>query len=271
MKARIIAAAVGLAIVLPILNAGGAWVVALVAFVVAVGMDEWAVMVAGDGEGAERRRLRARLVLIPLGVLTFWWVAVGAHDSVLPPEALLLTIVVVGFLVPMFAEPDVRRAGDEAVKNVAGLVYVPLLLSTLVPIRAREDGLWMMLFLLAATWLGDTGAYFAGRFFGRTKLFERISPKKTWEGAIGGLVVSSLGAAAIARATGLPFGLLEAILLAAVLDIAGVVGDLAESMLKRAWGVKDSGWIMPGHGGILDRIDSLLFTAPLLWAWLALR
>ena len=129
----------------------------------------------------------------------------------------------------------------------------------------------MMLFLLAATWLGDTGAYFAGRFFGRTKLFERISPKKTWEGAIGGLVVSSLGAAAIARATGLPFGLLEAILLAAVLDIAGVVGDLAESMLKRAWGVKDSGWIMPGHGGILDRIDSLLFTAPLLWAWLALR
>ncbi len=271
MRNRIIAAAVGLAIVLPILREGGGWVVALVAFVVGVGMDEWAVMVAGEGEGVPARRLRARLVLIPMGVLAFWWVAVGAKGSALPPEALLLAIVGVGFLVPMFAEPDVRRAGDEAVKNVAGLVYVPLLLATLIPIRAREDGLWMMAFLLAATWLGDTGAYFAGRFFGRHKLFPRISPNKTVEGAIGGLVVSAFGSAVIARASGLPFTVLEAVLLAAVLDVAGIVGDLAESMLKRAWGVKDSGWIMPGHGGILDRIDSLLFTAPLLWAWLALR
>jgi phosphatidate cytidylyltransferase len=271
VRNRILAAIVGLAIVLPVLQVGGAWVVALVAFVVAVGMDEWAVMVAGVGEGAPGRRLRARLVLIPLGVLALLWVTVGAANSHVPAEALLLAIVGVGFLVPMFAEPDVKRAGDEAVKNVAGLVYVPLLLSTLVPIRAREDGLWMVAFLLAATWLGDTGAYFAGRFFGKHLLFPRVSPKKTVEGALGGLVVSMLGSTAIAHFAGLPFTLLEAALLAGVLDVAGIVGDLAESLLKRAWGVKDSGWIMPGHGGILDRIDSLLFTAPLLWTWLALR
>lgn len=98
-----------------------------------------------------------------------------------------------------------------------------------------------------------------------------MSPNKTVEGAIGGLVASALGGFAFAQVGGLPFGVVEAILLTMVLDVAGVVGDLAESLLKRAWGVKDSGWIMPGHGGILDRVDSLLFTAPLLWLWLQLR
>ncbi len=271
MRNRFLAAVVGLALVLPILHRGGLWVVGLLAFVVAVGLDEWAGMVAGEGDGAAARRLRARLVLIPLGTAAFLWVTVAAGQTTVPDEALLLALVGVGFLVPMFAERDVKRAGDEAVKYVAGLVYIPLLLAPLFFIREREDGLWMTAFLLAATWLGDTGAYFAGRFFGRHKLFPRVSPNKTVEGALGGLLLSSLGSAALARATDLPFSLWEALLLAAVLDVAGIVGDLAESMLKRAWGVKDSGWIMPGHGGILDRIDSLLFTAPLLWAWLALR
>jgi phosphatidate cytidylyltransferase len=268
VKNRIIAAVVGLALVIPILRAGGVWVLGLVAVVVAVGMDEWAGMVAGTGEGAAARRLRARLVLIPTGVAAFLVVATGAA---VPLPALLLAVVGVGFLVPMFAEADVHRAGDEAVKNVAGLVYVPLLLAPLVLIRERADGLWMVAFLLAATWLGDTGAYFAGRFFGRHKLFPRVSPNKTVEGAVGGLVLSAFGSAALARAAGLPFSWAEAVVLGAVLDVAGIVGDLAESLLKRAWGVKNSGWIMPGHGGILDRIDSLLFTAPLLWTWLALR
>jgi phosphatidate cytidylyltransferase len=240
----------------------------LVAFVVAVGREEWARMAAGSGDGAAARRLRGRLLLIPVGVALHLALAYGAGALRLPA---LAAAVILTRVVPMFAERDVAKAADEAARNVAGLAYAPLLLVPLLFLRDRPDGLWMIVYLLSVTWLGDTGAYFAGRFFGKTKLFERISPRKTLEGAVGGLVVSALGGAGIAHQAGLPFGPIEALVLSAVLDAGGVVGDLAESMFKRAWGVKDSGWIMPGHGGILDRIDSLLFPAPLLWAWLQLR
>jgi phosphatidate cytidylyltransferase len=128
-----------------------------------------------------------------------------------------------------------------------------------------------MFLLFASTWLGDTGAYFAGRSFGRTPFFPRISPSKTVEGFLGGVALAVVGGAVV-HVVGRPdLPILATLFLAFVLDLAGVAGDLAESMLKRAFGVKDSGWIMPGHGGILDRIDSLLFTAPVLWAVVELR
>lgn len=265
MFARLVAAAVGLAIVLPILYTGGVWVGVLVAFVAVVAMDEWAGMhAAGTGSSLQQ----ARLFLIPAGL----WVHVGVlHAPASLAPVVVGVAVMAGLLFPMFVQSSVERAGRDALSYVTGVVYAPLLLTALVHLRERPDGLWMIVYLLAVTWLGDTGAYFAGRFFGKTKLFERVSPKKTLEGALGGLVLSALGGAWIADFAGLPFGFAEALLLSAVLDVAGVVGDLAESMLKRAWAVKDSGWIMPGHGGILDRIDSLLFTGPLLWAWLQLR
>lgn len=265
MGPRVLSGLTGLAIVLPILYKGGWLVGVLIAFVVAVAMDEWAIMMTKDDPGA---RLRSRVFLIPAGLLL--------HLAVLnAPEPIRLAAVGVavmaGLLVPMFLEPDVRRAGSQAIRSVAGLVYAPLLMAPLVPLREREDGNYMILYLLAATWLGDTGAYFTGRAFGKTKLFERISPKKTVEGAIGGLVLSAVGGFVFAKVGHLPFGIVECILLTMALDVAGIVGDLAESLIKRSWDVKDSGWIMPGHGGILDRVDSLLFTAPLLWMWLQLR
>ena len=265
MGARLLAGVVGLAIVLPILYAGGWLVTVLVGFVVLVAMDEWSTMMAGSEPS---RRGQHRRLLLPAGLAVFLGVLYA------PPE-LRFTVpslaIMAGLLVAMFADKDVTRAGNDGLRYVVGLLYVPLLLAPLVWLRARPDGMGMVCFVLAVTWLGDTGAYFAGRFFGRTKLFERVSPKKTVEGALGGLLLSALGGTAIARAAGLPFGVAEALVLSALLDVAGVVGDLVESMFKRAWGVKDSGWIMPGHGGILDRVDSLLFTAPLLWAWLLLR
>jgi phosphatidate cytidylyltransferase len=152
-----------------------------------------------------------------------------------------------------------------------GLVYVPVLMAPLARIRMEPDGLALIFFLLASTWLGDTGAYFAGRAFGKTPLFPRVSPKKTREGVFGGLLLAVAGAALIKSVSNLDLSWPVVLVLAAVLDVAGVIGDLAESMLKRAFGVKDSGSIMPGHGGILDRIDSLLFTGPLLWAVLQVR
>lgn len=274
MLPRLLAAVVGLAIVIPILVLGGWPVGVLVAFVTAVAMDEWAGMLThgdinnGDGESRAANLMRARIFLIPGGLFVHLAVLYGP-DAV--QASAIGVAVMAAMLFPMFTQPNVEKAGREGLSYVAGIVYAPLLLSALVPLRDRPDGLWMIVYVLAVTWLGDTGAYFAGRFFGRTKLFERVSPKKTVEGAVGGLVASAIGGAAIAKYAGLPFGMAEALVLSAVLDVAGVVGDLAESMLKRSWGVKDSGWIMPGHGGILDRVDSLLFTAPLLWAWLQLR
>lgn len=265
MGLRLLSGVVGLAIVLPILWFGGLGVSVLVAAAVAIAMDEWALMMSRDAPGSA---LRARAWLIPAGVAVHLAVTYAPAELRAP---LLGLAVMAGLLVPMFAEANVPRAGTEAVRSVAGLLYAPLLLSPIVAIRGREDGIWMVLYLFAATWLGDTGAYFAGRAFGKTRLFERVSPKKTVEGALGGLALSAVGGFVFAKVGNLPFGVVECVLLTMLLDVMGVVGDLAESLIKRTWDVKDSGWIMPGHGGILDRIDSLLFTTPVLWLWLELR
>ena len=123
---------------------------------------------------------------------------------------------------------------------------------------------WLML-VLAITWIGDSAAYFVGRAFGRTKLAPVLSPKKSWEGFAGGLVASILTALVAVPLLGLPIGYLPAALIGLVAGIAGTVGDLGESLLKRQVGVKDSGALIPGHGGILDRMDSLLFTAPVVY------
>jgi phosphatidate cytidylyltransferase len=128
----------------------------------------------------------------------------------------------------------------------------------------------VLIFLIA--WVGDTGAYFAGRFLGNRKLYPAVSPKKTWAGAIGGLVGSVI-AAAVLKVLRLDAVLtwVDVFLLAVPAAMLGQLGDLAESLLKRSVGVKDSGSLLPGHGGILDRIDAVLFIAPYTYLYLVLR
>jgi phosphatidate cytidylyltransferase len=128
-----------------------------------------------------------------------------------------------------------------------------------------EAGAAWIVFVLAITFLSDTGAYFSGRAFGRHRMAPYISPKKSWEGAIGGIIASILAGIVCVWLLGLPVSLWAGGLLGAVGSIAGQAGDLAESLIKRQVDIKDSGKIIPGHGGILDRIDSLLFTAPVLY------
>ena len=176
-----------------------------------------------------------------------------------------LALVMLCLSLPMFARAQVEQGARDAVHLGFGYAYVPMMMAPLALLRQEPDGLGLIFFLLASTWLGDTGAYFAGRAFGKTPLFPRVSPKKTVEGVVGGLLLAVAGAGGFKWLLGVQLSWPVALGAAAVLDVAGVVGDLSESMLKRAFGVKDSGTIMPGHGGILDRIDSLLFTAPLLW------
>src|SRR4029453_1357592 len=152
-----------------------------------------------------------------------------------------------------------------AVVTIFGILYVNWLLGYAFWLRDLEAGKEWVLLLVWVTWLGETAAYMVGSTAGRHRLAPLVSPKKTVEGAVAQLVVSVL-AALIARAWFFPaLSLSEAVLVGAVLGVVGQVGDLVESALKRSVGVKDTGHLIPGHGGMLDRIDSLLFNTPVLF------
>ncbi|HEY4553175.1 MAG TPA: phosphatidate cytidylyltransferase, partial [Bacillaceae bacterium] len=131
-------------------------------------------------------------------------------------------------------------------------------------IQTREAGLVFLFYALAVVWVTDSGAYFIGRAMGKHKLWPDISPNKTVEGAIGGIVCALAAAALFAAFADLDIPFPKLMIVTVILSIFGQIGDLAESALKRHYGVKDSGNIMPGHGGILDRCDSWLFVLPLL-------
>jgi len=152
---------------------------------------------------------------------------------------------------------------------VIGIVYICLYLSFLVTIRNSTDGLLWVFFILLVLWMGDTGAYIVGSMIGRIKLYPAVSPNKTIEGALAGFVFS-LATGLAFRAVFLPtISMNHCILLTAGISLIGQLGDLCESVFKRERGLKDSGTILPGHGGILDRIDSLLFAAPFLYYYKA--
>ena len=163
-----------------------------------------------------------------------------------------------------------RQHVSEIGKAVLGPVYVGLPLAMLLHIDRyypTQGKIWIF-FLLAIIFASDTGAFYFGKFFGKHKLSEAISPGKTWEGAIGGLLCSIITALWFLRILPLHRIDLTVLVLVLALTITGQIGDLAESMLKRSYGVKDSGRILPGHGGILDRIDGLLFSIPILYIFL---
>jgi phosphatidate cytidylyltransferase len=144
--------------------------------------------------------------------------------------------------------------------SIAGIIYVGLLLGLLVTLRINAGREWLYL-IIFCTFGSDTFAYFIGRAIGRHKLSPRISPGKTWEGAVGGLAGAVIVSLLFTLSTPvqLPVGNGEAVLLGLIISVAGQIGDLAESMLKRSKGVKESGALMPGHGGLLDRLDSIVF------------
>jgi len=261
MVERILAAVVGLAIVVPVLIWGGQVGLEVVATIVLmIGLDEYVRMsVPGNS--------RARGFFLAIGSALFAVLVWGAAALTVPALAVATLLLL---LFGLFSVPDTEKGVAIASRLGLGILYLPVLWSFLPAIRQFENGLAWVVLILVATWSGDTGAYFAGRAFGKNKLFPRVSPKKTWEGAIGGFVLAMAGAVLVAH-LGLPeVSVFHALVLGAIVDSAGVVGDLAESLLKRAYGVKDSGTIMPGHGGILDRVDSLLFSVPAAWVYAAL-
>ncbi len=189
----------------------------------------------------------------------------------------LLLVILITFSLALRRTVDLKQYLGAASSTIFGILYVAFTLSWLVPLRFSErfsslaTGRKLMLLLFLVIWSGDICAFLAGRWVGRTLLFPRVSPKKTIEGAVGGLAGSLLVAWGFGRWFWQTGDLKTVMLLAGLVAVAGQVGDLVESALKRGADLKDSGSILPGHGGLLDRIDSLVFGAPALWLALAFK
>jgi phosphatidate cytidylyltransferase len=175
-------------------------------------------------------------------------------------------VVVLGLLA---ASLDRGSAGPERWQRVAvtllGVCYVNWLLGHAISLRALPDGVQWILLLVWVTWIGETAAYLVGSLAGRHKLVPGISPGKTVEGAVAQLVASVLAALTAGGWLFPGLQLRDAVAVGILLGVLGQVGDLVESALKRSVGVKDAGNVIPGHGGILDRIDGLLFNVPVLF------
>ena len=192
--------------------------------------------------------------LLPLLIeVRFWFVT---------PNLVIAAVLMVAFTDTLLFEENLANAPRRVGLAVLGAVYPGLLLSALVRLRQVDRGEWWVLLALTVTWMNDTCAYFAGRAFGKHKLYVRISPSKTWEGAIGGTLGSIAGAVAVQLLWIPALPTWGAALIGAGAALLGPLGDLSESMLKRSFGAKDSGRLLPGHGGMLDRIDALIFNAP---------
>jgi phosphatidate cytidylyltransferase len=173
----------------------------------------------------------------------------------------LLLLIIITFV----AYPALKNSLDFLTRLWFGVFYIGFCGSHLILLRNMDQGIFWLIFLTAITIASDSGAYYVGRLLGTTKLFPALSPGKTRAGAVGGIIGGMLGGTVVAVLLLQEFNLMIAVLLGLILSCIGIVGDLAESLIKRASGVKDSGQILPGHGGVLDRIDSLLLTAPVLY------
>jgi phosphatidate cytidylyltransferase len=192
-----------------------------------------------------------------------------AHrDARILPSAALLVPIASG-LASLFRFGDVRVAALRLMTGIGAPFYVGGLLASLALLRRDfgSDGPSLVLLVLLVGWMGDTGGYFFGRFLGKTKLHEVISPKKTRAGFVGSCVFAGSSAAGMQLTLLSAWPLWQLALLGFVGGAFGQLGDLMESLLKRSTGVKDSGNLIPGHGGILDRIDALLVVSPMVYLY----
>lgn len=184
------------------------------------------------------------------------------------PELGITVLAIIGLFLLQLTRRDNGSAILSIASTLLGLLYVAWMLSFFVRLKYLPGGSGWLAFLILVAKSGDAGAYFVGTKFGRHKLIQRISPNKSLEGALGGAAMSLV--VALVCKSFLPISFRHLFFLGFVVAILSQLGDLAESLIKRDAGVKDSGWIIPGLGGILDIIDSLLFTGPFLYFYLTL-
>jgi phosphatidate cytidylyltransferase len=254
LKTRFLTALVLIPIILGSVYAGGLVFFVLVTFTLLFAGDEFFKMARRAGYPTLPT---AGGVLIALLV----W---NAYDRAEYLQLILAGAVVVTLVGGVLRHAEGWLAGWAL--TLAGALYIGGLGAYFFLVRELPNGLLWTILALVTAWMTDTGAYLAGTRLGKHKFFPTISPKKTWEGAIGGWVAAPLTMLALGAVFGLP--LAHCAILGALIGVAATFGDLAESLLKRQTGVKDSSNIVPGHGGLLDRLDSLLFTAVVTYYYL---
>jgi phosphatidate cytidylyltransferase len=277
---RILTATVLILVVFALIFFGNIWLMTLFSAIVAeLAAYEYLKLAA---VGAETHGAKLR---IPI-----WWMTLGTALAFVvtlpnfPVEAqlpVLSALTLALFAWNGFRSPLIQVLPDTA-QGLFGLIYIAYPLTLIPLLWKQEDGTALILFLMVCVWAGDVAALYVGRAFGKRKLAPRLSPGKTWVGSIASIAGSMLAAGLViaisntlsARGNTLLHisePLWQSLILAAILNIAAQLGDLLESAIKRGAGVKDSGTMLPGHGGILDRIDALLLAAPVLWFILLLK
>lgn len=259
---RLLAAVVAVPLILGLLYLGPPWGWALF---IAAAATVGALELFGMTHPGDRPAQIAGLLLTLANLAVLWFHGADARALL----ALVFLMPLTGMLLTLWRLGEMRTASLRMFAATFGPLYLGGGLAALALLRrdAGADGPSFVVLALILSWFSDTGAYFAGRFLGRHKLYEAVSPKKTVEGAVGGLAFSVLGAVLghffYLRSLPLP----DAIVLGLVAGGLGQAGDLGESVIKRSTGVKDSGGIIPGHGGILDRVDALLVTGTLTYLY----
>jgi phosphatidate cytidylyltransferase len=228
----------------------------------------WEYLGLADKTGARPPRVAVLVAIVALFLGNFAW----------PDQtAATLGILSLGLMIYCTFSRPVEQMMADASTSIFCLLYIGFTLISLPVLREETNGPSLVAFLLCVVWAGDTAALYVGRAWGRHKLAPALSPNKTWEGSLGSVAGSLLVTGGLLGLAHLfttqwdkvwlsyPEDIWYWLVLAVVVNVAAQVGDLAESALKRSAGVKDSGSLLPGHGGVLDRIDALLLAAPALW------
>src|SRR5579859_1633403 len=287
---RILTAVVLIPVVLAIVFKAPLWLFALVvAAIIVLALYEYLnIAKAGDVQPVRWLTYLVSVLMVPgllwlstdLAYMAFPW----RWGIIFSPALLLLLPVVFG--APIVFRKDMKGSLQAAAASCFGVLYIAVSLGLLVPMRHSPGSEYLVLFILFSVWGGDIAAYYAGRSLGRHRLAPAVSPNKTWEGAIAS-VTASMGIAALVFyyrgwinslfrphheepiSFTTDFTWTSILVLGLITNIAAQLGDLFESALKRGAGVKDSGTLLPGHGGLLDRIDALLFAIPVVWYYAA--
>ena len=256
LATRLATAAVGIPLVLAVVWVGDALLAAVAAGAVFVACVELAAARGAARAPFALLAAAAAAVLPPAAFAGLDWLA-GATAG---------AVILVSAALTLTGDPKVNL--ESWLWGVAGVLYFGLLASHFVLLRESGNGRDWLLFVVLTVWITDTGAYFVGRLVGRHKLAPAISPAKTWEGAFGSAAAGYAAVFALDALLGLGLAIEHRVALGLLLPPVITFGDLAESALKRALGVKDASGLVPGHGGIADRLDSLLFAAPVVYWYL---
>jgi len=260
LRHRILTAVVGLPLLIAIIWFGEPWFTILIAAMSALA-------------GWEFYRMAGGLRVQPITYFGIAWILlliVSPHCPYPPTLPFLITSAILVSLIWLLF----RRPRDQAFTNwawtMAGILYIGWMLSYWVQLRGLEDGRELVFLAMFTTFASDTSAFFIGRTWGKHALVPAISSGKTWEGAIGGLLSSIAASFIISVIFTLPFSYWQIALVGLIISVFAQLGDLVESLLKRNTGVKDASKLIPGHGGILDRLDSLIFTGVIVYYFVEL-